>query len=113
MKKIQPLKNTWTTLAAYTLLFCILMAGIFALFIAEGRSFVNQADAYDQGYFWTVEMKHHLESLMSGGGYPVWSWDRGTGLDTKFPVDPFLIIAALFPAGQIELGYTVAILLRL
>lgn len=89
------------------------MAGIFAWFIIEGRSFVNHADAYDQGYFWTVEMKHNLKSLVSGDGYPLWSWDRGTGLDTKLPVDPFLIIAALFPAGSTELGYTAAILLRL
>ena len=111
--KIRPLKNTWTTIATYTLLFCILMAGIFALFIIEGRSFVNQADAYDQGYFWTVEMKHHLDSLIAGDGYPVWSWDRGTGLDTKFPIDPFLVISSLFPAGYVELGYTVAIVLRL
>ena len=113
MKKIRPLKNTGTTLVTYTILFCILMAGIFALFILEGRSFVNHADAYDQGYFWTVEMKHNLDSLFSGSGYPMWSWDRGTGLDTKMPIDPFLVIASLFPAGYVELGYTVAILLRL
>lgn len=113
MSRIKPLKNTWTTIATYTILFCILMAGIFAMFILEGRSFVNHADAYDQGYFWTVEMKHNLDSLFSGGGYPVWSWDRGTGIDTKMPIDPFLVIASLFPAGYVELGYTVAILLRL
>lgn len=111
--KIRPLKNTGTTILTYTILFCILMAGIFALFIAEGRSFVNQADAYDQGYFWTVEMKHHLDSLFAGDGYPVWSWDRGTGLDTKLPIDPFLVISSFFPAGYVELGYTVAIILRL
>ncbi len=113
MKKIRPLRNTWTTIATYTVLFCIVMAGIFAMFILESRSFVNHADAYDQGYFWTVEMRHNLHSLFSGDGYPLWSWDRGTGIDTKMPVDPFLVIASLFPAGYVEFGYTVAILLRL
>lgn len=113
MKKIRPLHNTGTLLLTYTILFCILMAGIFAVFIMEGRSFVNHADAYDQGYFWTVEMKNNIRSLLAGDGYPLWSWDRGLGLDTKLPIDPFMIIAALFPAGSIELGYSVAILLRL
>ena len=113
MKKIRPLKNTGTTIITYTILFCILMAGIFAMFILQGRSFVNHADAYDQGYFWTVEMKHNLDSLFAGNGYPLWSWDRGTGIDTKMPIDPFLVIASLFPAGYVELGYTVAIILRL
>lgn len=107
------LKPTAYILLIYSLLFCVLMAGIFALFIAEGRSFVNHADAYDQGYFWTAEMGHNLKELFSGQGYPLWSWDRGTGLDTKFPIDPFLIIASLFPGGQIEFGYTLAIVLRL
>lgn len=111
--RFRPLKSTGTTVLTYSLLFCILMAGIFAMFILSGRSFVNHADAYDQGYFWTVEMKHNLQSLFSGEGYPMWSWDRGTGLDTKMPVDPFLVTASLFPAGLIELGYTVAIILRL
>ena len=110
---IKPLKNKWTTLLTYTILFMILMAGIFALFIIQRRSFVNSSDAYDQGYFWTAEMGNHLRSLLSGNGYPLWSWDRGTGLDTKLPIDPFLMLASFFPAGKIELGYTVAIILRL
>ena len=113
MKNIKPLKNTGTTIITYTILFCVLMAGIFALFILQGRSFVNHADAYDQGYFWTVEMRHNLDSLFSGGGYPLWSWDRGTGIDTKLPIDPFLVISSFFPAGYVELGYTVAVILRL
>lgn len=113
MKKIRPLKSTSSTLFTYTILFCVLMAGIFALFWIQGRSFVNSSDAYDQGYFWTAEMGNHIRSLLGGDGYPLWSWDRGTGLDTKLPIDPFMVFASLFPAGKIELGYTIAILLRL
>lgn len=113
MKKIQPLRSTGSTLLTYTIIFCFLMAGIFAVFIMQGRSFVNNADAYDQGYFWTAEMGNNLRGLLSGDGWPVWSWDRGPGIDTKLPIDPFMLIASLFPAGRIELGYTVAIVLRL
>ncbi len=113
MKNIKPLKSTASTVLTYSILFCLTMAGIFALFIINGKSFVNHADAYDQGYFWTVEMKNNLDSLFSGDGYPLWSWFRGMGMDTKLPIDPFVIIAALFPVGSVELGYTVAIVLRL
>lgn len=110
---IQPLKNTRNLVITYTIMFCILVLGVFALFIIQNRSFVNMADAYDQGYFWTAEMKKNLQSLIAGDGYPMWSWARGTGADLKPPIDIFMIIAALFPAGHIELGYTVAILLRM
>ena len=113
MKKIRPLRSTAGTILTYTVIFCVLMAGIFALFILQGRSFVNSSDAYDQGYFWTAEMGNNLRSLLGGDGYPLWSWDRGMGLDTKLPIDPFMMLASFFPAGQIELGYTVAIVLRL
>ena len=113
MKNLRPLRSTLLTTITYTILFIIMMAGIFALFIMQGRSFVNSSDAYDQGYFWTAEMGHYLKSLFAGDGYPLWSWDRGPGLDTKLPIDPFMIFASLFPAGRIELGYTIAIALRL
>lgn len=112
-KRIQPLKNKTNTIITYTIIFSVLMVGVFAFFLIEGISFVNTADAYDQGYFWTVEMGDSLKSLFAGDGYPLWSWDRGPGIDTKLPIDPFTAIASLFPAGYIELGYTVAIVLRL
>ena len=111
--KIKPLGNTRNLVIVYTLLFGILVVGIFAVFIMQHKTFVNTSDAYDQGYFWTVEMKHNLQALFAGDGYPMWSWARGTGMDLKPPIDPFLVIASLFPVGYIELGYTIAILLRL
>lgn len=111
--RISPLKNTRNLVITYTIMFCILVLGVFALFIIQHRSFVNMADAYDQGYFWTVEMKKNLQSLLAGDGYPMWSWARGTGADLKPPIDIFMMIAAMFPVGYIELGYTVAIVLRM
>lgn len=110
---IRPLKNTRNLIITYTIIFCILVIGVFAIFIVQHRSFVNMADAYDQGYFWTVEMKKNLQSLLAGNGWPAWSWGRGIGADLKPPIDVFMIIAALFPVGYIELGYTIAIILRM
>ncbi|MBQ6388059.1 MAG: YfhO family protein [Mogibacterium sp.] len=107
------MKNTFTTLVTYTFLFCLMMAGIFLLFIIQHRTLVNHADAYDQGYFWIAEIKHELDSIAAGHGMPLWSWYRGTGSELKLNIDPFMYIAALFPAGSMELGYSVATLLRL
>lgn len=109
-RPLEKTRNLWIT---YTIMFCLLMIGIFLLFILQHRTFVNLSDAYDQGYFWTTEMKQNLQALFAGDGYPMWSWARGTGMDLKPPIDPFLMIAALFPIGYIELGYTVAIVLRM
>lgn len=111
--KLRPLGRTSSLVITYTILFGILVLGIFMWFILQHKTFVNLSDAYDQGYFWTVEMKKNLQALFAGDGYPMWSWARGTGMDLKPPIDPFLVIAALFPVGYIELGYTIAILLRM
>ena len=84
--KIRPLKNTFTTLVTYTFLFCLMMAGIFLLFIIQHRTLVNHADAYDQGYFWIAEIKHELDSIAAGHGMPLWSWYRGTGSELKLNI---------------------------
>ncbi len=105
--------NLLLKLSVYTILFCIVAAGIFVLFIVNNKTFIYDGDASDQGYFWTIEMKNSLHSLLAGDGYPLWSWYRGMGLDAKLPIDPFVVIASLFPIAHMELGYSVAILLRL
>lgn len=111
--KIDPVKNTKALLITYTLIFCLLTAGVFCVFIWLHKSFIQYGDSYKQGYFWVVELKNGFESLFAGNGYPRWSWYKGTGMETSFPTDPFDIIAAMFPAGHIELGYTLATVLRL
>lgn len=107
------LKNTLIILGSYTLIYCVICAAAFGVFLHTGKSLVSIYDAYDQGYFWTVELKKNLAAFLDGGGYPTWSWSKGPGLEVKGITDPFAIIAAAFPAGMTELGYSVAILARL
>ena len=102
-------------LIQYSLLFCILVIGIYAVLIINHKSFIQNGDGVKQGYFWAVEFKHLLESLFSGRELPFWSWSKFIGLDvqTNNYWDPFNWIAAAFPPGYIELGYTIASVLRM
>ena len=105
--------NTKQIIALYSLLFVVLSIGVFIMFILLDRTFVQIGDAYRQGYFWIAEIKHNMASLFSGGGYPTWSWSRGTGLEVAYLTDPFNLLAAAFPWKHLEVGYTLALLCRM
>ena len=99
----------------YTILFCILVIGIYGVLIISHKSFIRVGDGLKQGYFWTVELKHYIDKLFSGKGISVWSWSKilGMSVETSNYWDPFNWIAAAFPAGYIELGYTITALMRI
>ena len=108
-------KQGWTLLLQYTVIFGVFVAGIFAVLLISHRSFMQYHDAYRQGAFRLIEYKNQLSSILSGDGFNWWSWYEGTGLDESLEnfVDPFSLIGALFPIRYIELGFTVAALLRM
>ena len=99
----------------FTILFCILVVGIYGVLIISHKSFLKGGDGIKQGYFWTVELKHQMEMLLRGEGLQLWSWSKflGMSVQTNRYWDPFNWLAASFPVGYIELGYTVAALLRI
>ena len=102
-------------LLQYTLLFALFTAGLFGVLIITHRSFMQFHDAFRQGAFRLIEIRNQLSNIASGEGFSWWSWYEGTGLDEPLEnfVDPFSIIGAMFPIRYIELGFTVAALLRL
>lgn len=108
-------KHGWRLVLQYTVLFGIFVAGIFAVLLITHRSFMQYHDAYRQGAFRLIEYRNQLNNIMSGEGFSWWSWYEGTGLDESLEnfVDPFSFIGALFPIRYIELGFTVAALLRM
>lgn len=107
------MKTNLKLIAIYTLLFGVLAAVVFYQFISSHTSFIQYGDSYRQGYFWLVESRNNLETLLSGGGLTNWSWSKGLGMETSFITDPFTVLAAAFPAAHLELGYTVAIVAEL
>ena len=102
-------------LLQYTILFCILAAGIFGVLMISHKTFIQGGDGIKQGYFRTVEIQHQLERLLSGEGVQLWSWSKllGMSVQTNRFWNLFDWIAAAFPAGYIELGYTIAALMRI
>lgn len=100
-------------LVSYTVMFAVIAAGVFFWFFSNGKTFINEYDALDQGYFWTVELKDNIHSFLSGNGYPQWHWYKGTGMESKSPTDIFALIAIAFPDSMLDIGYTVAVIVRL
>lgn len=109
------MNKTLKLLLIYTVLFGVLTIGIFILFILAHKSFIQYGDGYKQGYFWIIEVRQQLQDIASGEGFHMWSWSKGFGMEasTGYIVDPFMILAALFPPGYIELGYTVTNILKM
>ena len=99
----------------YTALFCVFTAGIFAVLILSHRSVMQFHDAYKQGAFRLVELRNQLSNILSGAGFSFWSWYEGPGLDEPLEnfVDICSIVGSLFPPRYLELGFTVAALLRM
>ena len=99
----------------YTILFFATAACIFAILILLHKSVIQYSDGYKQAYFWVVEVKQQIADLFNGEGFHMWSWNKGLGMNTSIGhlIDPFMVIAALFPAGYIELGYSVGTVLKM
>lgn len=103
---------------AYTLAFILIILLTFGALHTMGRSTIWSLDGIAQHYpilkeFYQILHGTAHQSLFS------WSWNLGLGADqmTTFAYyvvgDPFSYLIALFPANQLELGYTLLTLLRL
>ena len=108
-------KENLAAFLQFSILFCILVVGIYGVLIIGHRSFLQLGDGVKQGYFWTVELKHQMEKLFGGKGLQLWSWSKflGMSVQTSRYWDPFNWLASSFPVGYVELGYTVTTLLRI
>lgn len=108
-------KSNRAAFLQYSILFCILVAGIYGVMIINHRSFLRFPDGIKQMYFWTTELRYQMKMLFEGEGLQMWSWSKflGMSVQTSRYWDPFNWISAAFPAGYIELGCTVTALLRI
>ena len=99
----------------YSVLFAVLVAGVYGVLILTHRSVIQYGDGFRQGYFTITECKRQLQAFRNGQGFQFWSWSIGPGMDVQLGsfLDPFNWIAALFPMEYLELGYTFAGILKL
>ena len=115
-------------LLLYTVLFAVTAALVYAPFLRAGRGFVWTGSAGDGLY-------QHFNAFVYLGQYirtvldtllrehrlvlPMWDFSIGMGGDVITTLsyyglgDPFCLLSAFFPPERAELGYTLAILLRL
>lgn len=114
-KNNPPKKIRSNLFVQYTIVFFIFVIGIFAVLIVTHHAVMQYHDAYKQGAFRLIELRNQLSNILAGDGFSVWSWYEGTGFDEPLEIffDPFMLIGALFPIRYLELGFTVAALLRM
>lgn len=110
--------NQLSVWLAYSAAFIVITSITFGALHATGHSTIWSLDGIAQHYpilkeFYRILHGTAHQSLFS------WSWNLGLGADqmTTFAYylvgDPFSYLIALFPAHQIELGYTLLTILRL
>ncbi len=102
----------------YTILFAIIGCLSFSSFIFLGKTFIYDVDAVYQHYPLLVNLRHMVGAFLRGDGFPFWSENIGLGSDTLgnlaiVLLDPFNYIAAAFPVKYIDVGYSVAVVLRM
>ena len=101
--------------ALYTVCFAVVFALIFLFYIRAGKSFIQYGDGYRQGYFWMMEFKSAVDSLLSGNGIDFWNWNAGLGRPARISafIDPFSWITLPFVDTHPELGYTFSIVCQM
>lgn len=105
----------------YTIFFIIAAFVCYIFFILEGKTLIKytnaNADGLTQTYTSYVAIKHMLQGLFSGKGIDAWSWTLGLGGNTfeyyGFKLfNPLTYLIVAFPERLIDVGYTIATVLR-
>lgn len=120
--KLDLKQNSWKKDAAiYSGLFVVIAVACYAFFLLTGTSLIKystgNADGLTQTYTAYVSLKHMLQDLFAGKGWDAWSWSLGLGGDTfeyyGFKLfNPLTYIIIAFPDNLIDVGYSIANILR-
>lgn len=122
MQKIRIFNKEIPLFIVYTMSFVIIACMTFGGFVIFGKTLVINAkfnvDGFTQHYPWLVNMKRIIVELVREKTFSFWSADIGLGNDTignmaMLLMDPFNYIAILFPYKYLDVGYSIAIVLRL
>lgn len=108
-------------LKIYSMAFFITALFCYVLFIINGVSFLkfgsSNVDGLTQTYPAYVAIRHMIQGLFAGKGIDAWNWSLGLGGDTfeyfgSKLLNPLTYLVILFPDDKIDLGYSVATVLR-
>ena len=120
--KLDLQQNSWKKdTAIYSGLFVVIAIACYAFFLLTGTSLIKystgNADGLTQTYTAYVALKHMLTDFLAGNGWDAWSWSLGLGGDTfeyyGFKLfNPLTYIIIAFPDNLIDVGYSIATILR-
>ncbi|MPW26750.1 YfhO family protein [Alkalibaculum sp. M08DMB] len=106
----------------YSLFFSIIfLLGFKDFFIDHGKSFIWYLDGTKQHFSFLYNLAEVLkETIQNYQGIPYWSWQLGLGGDIFHSYSYYVLgdplsylVGLLFPLSQIELGYSLMVVLRL
>ena len=102
----------------YTSLFIIIGFFTFFWFLYYEKTFLTNNDGFDQYYPIIVNLRHLIKDIVHGKGMSFWDWSIGLGADRvgnfySVYFDPFAYIIALFPISKIDLGFGIAVYIRM
>lgn len=122
MRKIKIFHKEVPVMLVYTVCFLLISLMTFGGFIIFGRTLIINApfniDGATQHYPLLVNMKHIVQGIFAGKGISFCAQNIGTGSDLLgntaiVLMDPFNYLAILFPEKYIDVGYSLATVLRL
>lgn len=112
-------KNRKQLFLLYTITYIVTaLLAFFPFFLFHRSMLLNNDDGFLQHYEAIFQLKHTISQLFSGKGFSFWAWNLGLGTDNLAAMsyvycDPFNYIAAAFPKTQVELGYTITVLVQI
>lgn len=118
---IEQKNSTGNALKTYTAAFVFTALLCYVIFIVKGTSLIKfgttNVDGLTQTYPAYVAIRHMFRDLFAGKGLSAWTWSLGLGGDTfeyfgSKLFNPLTYLIILFPDDKIDLGYTLATILR-
>lgn len=102
----------------YTICFIAVAVMAFGVFVIYGKTLIHNLDGFSQHYPLLVKLRHLVGDFIRGEGISFWVEEIGYGADliantVQVIFDPFSYIAAAFPVKYIDIGYGIAVILRL
>lgn len=105
----------------YTFLFILIASSVFLIFWINDKSFIWQADGLKQHFIFFKDLVENIREFIynPNNGLDLFSWEIGLGMDVIGQYsyyllgDPFVYIGLLFPIENLEIVYSILILIRL
>lgn len=118
MEKIKDFFKDRLVYFIYSILFLIMIVGVYWVFIKQGKSFIWYTDGVKQHFLFLYDFNEIIRNLFQNG-FSTFSLNIGLGLDVigqySYYVigDPFVIISFFFPMDKLQYAYSLMILARI